>query len=216
MASTLFCSHCGQPVSPDAEFCSNCGATQRPASQAPIPAEQRGPTAGSYPQQSPVVAGYQQAQPFHGYGGFWIRLLAFIIDWVVLLILTWPLRLFLFGFMGGFHPRIIVPNHPGMNPALGFMVAGGAFLGILRLFVGWLYWAGMQSSSYQATLGKMALGMKVTDLAGNRISFARATGRYFAKILSSMILFIGYFMIGFTERKQGLHDMLAGTLVLKK
>jgi uncharacterized RDD family membrane protein YckC len=59
----------------------------------------------------------------------------------------------------------------------------------------------------------MALSMKVTDLQGNRISFARATGRHFAKYISAMILLIGYIMAGFTERKQALHDMIAGTLV---
>ena len=74
----------------------------------------------------------------------------------------------------------------------------------------------MESSSLQATLGKMIFGMKVTDLNGNRISFARATGRHFAKYLSSMILFIGYIMAGFTERKQALHDMIAGTLVIRR
>jgi len=59
----------------------------------------------------------------------------------------------------------------------------------------------------------MALSMKVTDLQGNRISFARATGRHFAKYISAMILLIGYIMAGFTERKQALHDMITGTLV---
>jgi uncharacterized RDD family membrane protein YckC len=73
----------------------------------------------------------------------------------------------------------------------------------------------MESSSKQATLGKMALALKVTDLQGRRISFARATGRHFAKIISGMILLIGYIMAGFTERKQALHDMIAGTLVIR-
>jgi uncharacterized RDD family membrane protein YckC len=77
----------------------------------------------------------------------------------------------------------------------------------------WIYEAALESSSKQATLGKMALALKVTDLAGQRISFVRATGRHFAKILSGMILMIGYIMAGFTERKQALHDMIAGTLV---
>ena len=86
-------------------------------------------------------------------------------------------------------------------------------LAVLVIFGSWLYEAFMLSSQYQATLGKMIFGMKVTDLYGNRISFARATGRHFAKWLSGMILGIGYIMVGFTERKQGLHDMLAGTLV---
>jgi uncharacterized RDD family membrane protein YckC len=73
----------------------------------------------------------------------------------------------------------------------------------------------MESSSRQATVGKMTLGLKVTDLAGRRISFARASGRYFAKYVSSMTLLIGYIMAGFTERKQALHDIIAGTLVIR-
>ena len=85
--------------------------------------------------------------------------------------------------------------------------------GVFSALVSWIYEAALESSPYQATLGKMALGMKVTDLAGNRISFARATGRHFAKYVSGMIFFIGYIMAGFTERKQALHDMIAGTLV---
>ena len=101
----------------------------------------------------------------------------------------------------------------GVHP-LGLAILGGGVTFIATLFGSWLYEAFMESSSYQATLGKMIFGMKVTDLNGNRISFERATGRHFAKILSS-ILGIGYIMVGFTERKQGLHDLLAGTLVLR-
>jgi uncharacterized RDD family membrane protein YckC len=60
----------------------------------------------------------------------------------------------------------------------------------------------------------MLLGLKVTDLNGHRISVGRAAGRWFSKIISAMILAIGYIMVGFTEKKQGLHDMIAGTLVV--
>ena len=67
----------------------------------------------------------------------------------------------------------------------------------------------------QGTLGKKALGMIVTDLDGGRIGFGRATGRYFAKILSALILGIGFIMVAFTQRKQGLHDLIASTLVYK-
>jgi uncharacterized RDD family membrane protein YckC len=83
----------------------------------------------------------------------------------------------------------------------------------LLLAVNWLYEALLTSSSWQATVGKKILGLKVTDEVGNRISFGRASGRYFAKILSSMLLFIGYIMAAFTDRKRALHDMLAGTVV---
>jgi uncharacterized RDD family membrane protein YckC len=74
----------------------------------------------------------------------------------------------------------------------------------------------MESSKIQATVGKMLLGMKVTGYNGKRISFLKATGRHFAKYLSAAILGIGYLMIAFTRKKQGLHDMLAQTYVVKK
>jgi uncharacterized RDD family membrane protein YckC len=142
-----------------------------------------------------------------GYGGFWIRVLAAIIDAIILRVVVAPIHLIfgglgLAGMMGG------VP-HAG----IGLGLLGGGITIVLLIFGSWLYEAFMESSSYQATLGKMIFGMKVTDLSGNRISFGRATGRHFAKWLSGMILCIGYMMVGFTERKQGLHDMLAGTLV---
>lgn len=84
------------------------------------------------------------------------------------------------------------------------------------LLIGWLYEAVMTSSYRQGTFGKMALGLKVTDMSGNRLSFGRASARHFAKILSSLICLIGYFVALFTERKQALHDLIAGTVVLKK
>jgi uncharacterized RDD family membrane protein YckC len=74
----------------------------------------------------------------------------------------------------------------------------------------------MESSSNQATLGKMVVGLKVTNMEGEPISFMNATGRYFAKIISAIILMIGYIMAAFNPKKQALHDQLAKTLVLKK
>jgi uncharacterized RDD family membrane protein YckC len=87
----------------------------------------------------------------------------------------------------------------------------------LCIFIGgsWLYSALMESSSWQATLGKRALGLRVTDEHGERMSFAHATGRYFSKLLSAMTLGIGYLMVAFTDRKRGLHDMIANTLVVQ-
>jgi len=78
----------------------------------------------------------------------------------------------------------------------------------------WFYFAGLESMA-GATLGKMVLGLSVTDEQGNNISFLRATGRYFAKIISALILCIGYIMVAWDGRKQGLHDKIAGTLVVK-
>jgi uncharacterized RDD family membrane protein YckC len=90
-----------------------------------------------------------------------------------------------------------------------------ALTSIVSFVITWLYFALMESSKLQATVGKLAVGLVVTDNAGERISFLRATGRYFAKILSGLILFIGFIMVAFTSRKRGLHDMIAGTLVYK-
>jgi uncharacterized RDD family membrane protein YckC/Tfp pilus assembly major pilin PilA len=87
---------------------------------------------------------------------------------------------------------------------------------LILLLITWLYYALMESSSSQATLGKMALGIKVVDMKGNRISFLRATGRLLGKILSSLIFSIGYIMAGLTSRKQALHDLMADCLVINK
>jgi uncharacterized RDD family membrane protein YckC len=140
-----------------------------------------------------------------GYGGFWIRVVAAIIDAIILRVVVAPVGM-IFGGLG------LAGRMRGF-PHAGLALLGGGVTFILLLFGSWLYGAFMESSSYQATLGKMIFGMKVTDLNGNRISFERATGRHFAKWLSAMILCIGYIMVGLTERKQGLHDLLAGTLV---
>ena len=89
--------------------------------------------------------------------------------------------------------------------------------GIAGTLATWLYYASMESSTHQATLGKMALGLYVTDLNRQRLSFGRASGRFFAKLVSGLIPFaIGYIMAGFTARKQALHDMIASCLVLRK
>jgi len=112
-------------------------------------------------------------------------------------------------------------NHHNDFSSWTFMGVAG-IVGLVLLLVlievaaGWLYYALMESSKNRGTLGKMALSLAVTDLKGNRVSFARATGRYFGKIISGMILYIGYILAGVTEKKQALHDMMAGCLVVRK
>ena len=104
------------------------------------------------------------------------------------------------------------------------MVAGGtddpAVLegmgNILGLILGWIYFAVMESSPTQGTLGKMALGIQVSDLEGGKIGFGRATGRHFGKFISALIFLIGFIMVAFTQKKQGLHDMMAGCLVVNR
>jgi uncharacterized RDD family membrane protein YckC len=107
-------------------------------------------------------------------------------------------------------------NQEPPSPELIITILSSVFIYIALAFVGqWLYDALLTSSSWQGTIGKRVLRLKVVDEAGNRIGFGRATGRFFAKILSSMFFCIGFIMIGLTERKTGLHDLLAGTRVLR-
>jgi uncharacterized RDD family membrane protein YckC len=143
------------------------------------------------------------------YGGFWIRVVGYIIDAILMGVVGSVLGAIL-GIGGGFAAALDAANADTAMAGAQFASAG------IGIVIGWLYYALMESSAYQATVGKMVFGLVVTDLNGNRISFARATGRHFAKWLSSIILLIGFIMVAFTERKQGLHDMVAGTLVTKK
>lgn len=88
--------------------------------------------------------------------------------------------------------------------------------GLFSMILHWLYYAAMESSVRQATLGKSILSLRVTSSEGRRLSFGHATGRFFAKLVSGLIPFaIGYIMAAFTARKQALHDLIAGTVVVK-
>jgi uncharacterized RDD family membrane protein YckC len=111
---------------------------------------------------------------------------------------------FIFGLLAGFVYGLCGGSEQGME-------ALGRIIGIT---IAWLYFALLESSSRQATLGKMALGIKVTDLSGDGVSFCRATGRHFGKIISALTFLTGYLMAGLTRKKQGLHDMVAGCLVV--
>lgn len=96
-------------------------------------------------------------------------------------------------------------------PIMLLIIVGLDFLGFI---VTWLYFAIMESSKLQGTVGKVSLKLKVTDMQNNRITFLRATIRHFSKALSSTILFMGFVMAGITKKKQGFHDMVASTLVV--
>ena len=184
----------------DSQFCSRCGTAF-----APTPA-----AAGAPYSEAAIASTYAPAHIAGQYGGFWIRFVAFIIDFLVVAIVVFPVSAFIMVLTGGI-PRVI----GGDVQFRGLWHLGGLVRGFFNTLVSWIYEAAFESSSKQATLGKMALGLKVTGLYGNRISFARATGRHFAKYISGIILGIGYIMAGFTERKQALHDMIAGTLVIR-
>jgi len=89
-------------------------------------------------------------------------------------------------------------------------------LRLLILMIQWVYFALLESSPWQASIGKRMLGLRVTDIEGRRISFGRASARYFCTLLSGFILMIGFVMIAFTQKKQALHDILTGCLVIRR
>lgn len=205
MMQEIFCSKCGTRNTGAGQFCQKCGALLSP-----------GPIVQPVPMAAPAYApplAYAFATP-SPYAGFWIRLLAHIIDHVVLGCVALPLYFIIMV------PAIVTIvreskyGEPSPHAIVGIIVAASVFA-VAVLAGTWLYEAILTSSSWQGTVGKRLLRLKVTDEAGNRIGFGRSTGRFFAKILSQIILWIGFIMIAFTDRKRGLHDMICGTLVMK-
>jgi len=209
----MFCSRCGATLASDAAFCTTCGA---PIPTAQSPAAQPAPAVpGSYaPIGAPPVV---PASLMYPYAGFWLRFIAYLIDSIILWIVAAPILIFLAVMMGVGAALGHAGDHPEDFFAASGMVAFIFFFVVIFFGGSWLYFALMESSTWQATLGKKAIGLVVTDMQGRRLSFAHATGRFFAKIVTGMIpLAIGYIMAGFTEKKQALHDFIAGTLVLRK
>ncbi len=133
------------------------------------------------------------------YANFWIRFVALLIDSLLTSVLA-ALALLVLGLP-------LVPAISDLESRLKMNMIG--------VVVGWLYYAGFESSAYQATPGKQAMGIFVTDTEGYPVTFSRAAGRFFGKLLSGLFLLLGYIMAAFTPRRQALHDLMAGTLVLK-
>ncbi len=201
----MYCSKCGAALAEGAAFCPNCGQAFS------VVATPRAPMMG-VPTAALAYAAVQRVE----YGGFWLRFLAYVIDNIIIgfgVVLVLVPLIFLTGL-----GTLLSQIHPEeeLGDAGLFLIIGLIFLAAtVGLVVTWLYHALMESSEWQATVGKRALGLVVTDMDGQRVSFARATGRHFGKIITNMVpMFIGYLMAGFTEKKQALHDMIAGCLVL--
>ena len=213
----MYCSKCGANLAPEAGFCTACGTPAgRSVAAISAPGLARAGTPAAYADPAGLVVSRGFA-----FGGFWLRFLAAIIDGVIvgaaLGLLFLPL-LFLTGFIHSLEAFVRSAGTGRPDPAiiLGFFSMILVFSG-LAIIVRWLYFAYLESGEKQATWGKQVLGLYVTDLTGNPIGFGRASGRFFAKLISNLIpLAIGYIMAGFTERKQALHDMIAGCLVLRR
>jgi uncharacterized RDD family membrane protein YckC len=152
----------------------------------------------------------REVTQFSAYGSFLRRFAAVVIDSILLGIVNTILQSI--SGVGSRMQEVIADDPADIS---GILSVAGPIWG-LGFAIQLVYYAYFESSERQATLGKQAMGLVVTDLNGNRISFGTAAVRFLSKILSGIIIGIGYFMQPFTERKQALHDMIAGTLVYKK
>ena len=156
------------------------------------------PNSGSAAPPPPIWDARPVGPEHVAYGGFWIRVVAYIIDGILLTIVC------------GVVDRLL-----GINILASDWDHYDPMANVISLVIGWLYFALLESSERGATVGKMVMGLRVVTSDGRRLSFMNATGRYFAKILSAIILCIGFIMVAFTDKKRGLHDIIAGTLVIK-
>jgi uncharacterized RDD family membrane protein YckC len=209
----MYCSKCGSNLPEGAAFCSACG--QPMATTFAAPPAVAAPVSVAPPVYAPPAQPSWPAPAARAvaYAGFWLRFVAWIIDRIVLQfagsILTLP-------FAASMGIRAFMRTHPSSPEDFIPLFENMRRVFLIILVLEWLYYALLESSAWQATLGKKALGLEVTDLAGVRITFGRATGRYFARYISFFTLGIGYIMAGITAKKQALHDMIAGTLVIRK
>lgn len=207
----MFCTTCGVSLAADAAFCQNCGhpAPRMVGSGAPGAIVSPHSGVGAIAYVSSVV-----------YAGFWTRFAAYVIDRLILGVISGALLVPFFFLLGGAAllrgvpwehlDRFDFPQWRGLIVVFLLLATGGMVLN-------WLYFAYLESGEGQATWGKQFMGLHVTNLEGNRLSFAQASGRFFAKIISGLLPFLlGYIMAAFTERRQALHDMIASTLVLRR
>jgi len=199
----MFCPKCGKETDASGKFCQWCGSDieSAPVKSVATPEEETTSAVGVY-------------------AGLGRRFIAFIID-IILILVIGIVSIAFFDMIGGIRKTYyLAVNHAPigelteagtLDAAMGPIVAS---LGMLIIVIPWVYYAGFESSRSQATPGKVLMRSVVTDLDGNRISFARATLRFFGKFISLLIIFIGFLMIGLTKKKQGLHDKIARCLVL--
>ncbi len=184
------CTSCGAPNANNAKFCTNCGTTLITNQQTPYQA----PSAQNL--NDNLTSAYV-------YAGFWKRFFAHILDGIIFVLISWLLTFILLA--------IGMPFSVSADFSL-----ESAMPSIIMILAWWMYYALQEGSSKQATFGKRALGIKVTDMNGQPLSFAHAAGRQLAGAVSYMTFTIGYLLAAFTGRKQALHDMIAGCVVVNK
>jgi uncharacterized RDD family membrane protein YckC len=210
----MYCPRCGKETEQSGNFCQSCGANLKDNPQKPFLKRRSGPI---------------KTEKFSGLGG---RFLGGLVDLIFLVlfdlmvaaiigIVSWILERpdpvsetvrMLYQYY--YHQ----PRTDATGQVVNAIVPPQIILSamVFLILVPWIYSAFLESSRNQATLGKLAIGAAVTDMQGNRITFARGSLRFFGKVLCVLTLFIGFLFIAFTDYKQGLHDKIAGTLVFRQ
>jgi uncharacterized RDD family membrane protein YckC len=157
---------------------------------------------------------YGSSSASKDYAGFWLRLVAHLIDGLILGIINIPVTIVVWIIAAGIAES---SKHNGSDQTATFFAY--LVLNIIAFFISFailiVYHAAFECTK-QASPGKMALGLMVTDMSGNRLTFLHALGRNAGKFVSSITLCVGFILCGFTQQKQCLHDMMAGTLVVRK
>lgn len=153
------------------------------------------------------------------YAGFWLRFVAVIIDGIIVGVAQSFIIVPILGIFGFNFATSLQDGDMSEAEAMGMIAGLMATMGTTILIsgiIGIVYYVLMETSKFQGTVGKIALGLKVTDMNGEKLDISKSLIRNLCKIISSLILYIGYIMAGFTDKKQALHDMIASTLVVKK
>ena len=211
MQEPIICEDCGTKVTAGAKTCPNCGLDF--ASQGLWEARVEGSIGGAFP-LPPEEALHGKAEDAGRRTGrvqpasFGSRLAAYFVDYILTSVLSYGAAA---AVAVGMLAKADEAGDWADAPPPAFIAA----ILVSSFTIPFLYFTLMESSSMQATLGKKLVGIRVTDLNGQRITFGRAAGRYLGKLVSAMILMIGFLMAAFTARKQALHDIMAGTLVVR-
>lgn len=192
---TKECPYCGETILEKAKKCKHCGEFLHPEN--PLPSLPFTP--GGYQSYESIAHTSSTSSTEVFYAGFWRRFVALMLDSLILALIC-------------FFPIGIYQSDVSDEEAMGLLLICFVINNVVQL----IYFTLWESSSRQATPGKMAMGIKVTDIQGNRISFGRAMGRYLGKIISNLLLGFGFLMAGFTQKKQALHDLMADCLVVRK
>jgi len=188
MQKNYQCKACG--ITTKQSFCSSCGADLR------VVAGAESDKSNDFFENDPHLKIGDTTVEF---AGFWKRFLAYLIDGLIMGASIYAITLgvtFLLALLGYYNDGIVIAIYS------------------VVIICTVIYYSIFESSKFQATPGKMALGIKVTDSNFKKLSFGHALGRFLFKIISGVILYIGYIMAGFTPKKQALHDILAKTYVI--